>query len=96
LGAWYAWSLGKEFGAKTLLINPCYDPTNMLKKYGINAHHDVLEPTHMDSVVIGEADEVIDFTDEFKKSCANLTLYPGVKHRFNGPEFEKAVKELIG
>lgn len=78
------------------MINPCYDPTNMLKKYGINSHHDVLEPTHMDSVVIGEADEVIDFTDEFKKSCANLTLYPGVKHRFNGPEFEKAVKKLIG
>lgn len=33
LGAYWASEMGKHFGVPSILINPCYDPANMLARY---------------------------------------------------------------
>lgn len=97
LGAWYAWKLGKLFDAQTILLNPCYNPKEMLKKFGIDTsgYDEPITPRLSDYVVIGDSDEVIEFSQEFKDSCPNLDILPGVTHRFNGPEFEETIQKIL-
>lgn len=97
LGAWYASYFAKLYGCKAILINPCYDPQNMLKKYGLP--QDVLDAySPMDWKVnadyfISVYDEVIDFSN-----CLSGVLVNGKKnffyetdHRFNGEEFNDVI-----
>lgn len=67
LGAWYANILGEVFRAKSVLLNPCYDPSTMLKKYGVSQEildkYSPMIPHEMSVIVIAQDDEVIDYSN---------------------------------
>lgn len=97
LGAWYASYFAKKYGCKSILINPCYDPGTMLKKYGLA--DDVLAAyTPMDWSVnadyfISVYDEVIDFSDCLHGVLMNgkTNFFYETDHRFNGEEFDDVI-----
>lgn len=35
LGGWYAEELADEFGAKCVVVNPCYSPSRILRRHGL-------------------------------------------------------------
>lgn len=94
LGAWYANILGNAFRAKTVLINPCYDPKNLLIKYGVDKEilnkYSPIIPNPLTKVFIAQNDEVIDYED-FDFASGDITFVPSGGHRFNGVEFEKYI-----
>lgn len=104
LGAWYANELSNGFGCPALLINPCFDPETSLKKYGVaeevRGKYTVmdLKDVNRKMIVLDLADDVIDHSVLIGKLNAiggQYVEYPNVGHRFNGPEFENAVKKFI-
>lgn len=91
LGAWYANILGNVFRVKTVLINPCYDPKNMLVKYGVDKEilnkYSSMIPNDFSEIIIAADDEVIDYSNFGYEA----NFVSAGDHRFNGPEFEKYV-----
>lgn len=99
LGAWYASKLADKYNVRSILINPCYDPTNSLKKFGVSEHiRNKYVPIDWikDAVYyIAKNDEVIDF-NPVKDNLNNLNTFwiDNANHRFNGPEFEKMMNDI--
>lgn len=98
LGAWYAAELTTYFAVdQTILINPCFDPGRLLKKYNVDQNildkYSSIGPivfNQLYQVVIGNQDEVINYnTCNFGN--ARVYHYDG-SHRFNGPEFDNVIK----
>lgn len=86
LGAWYAATLGNKFGAKSILINPSYDPQTTLKNrhnlddYILERYSPIIfDDTH--TVYIGKNDEVIDFRG-VNFNGAKVHYVEGADHRF--------------
>jgi predicted esterase YcpF (UPF0227 family) len=103
LGAWLAAKMGDLFKVKVLLINPCYDPVESLKKYpGVsdeirNKYTKIRLQKRMDSTTcaVDPYDPIIDMRNLMQEIGDQVTLFPGVGHRFNGPEFETFVTSGI-
>lgn len=106
LGAWLASKLSDVFDVEALLINPCYNPSESLKKYpdisdeirGKYVDLDISYRREKKMYAIDPLDEVIDMRpllDDDHLSGSNLMFAPHVGHRFNGPEFESAIKSFI-
>jgi predicted esterase YcpF (UPF0227 family) len=97
LGAWYASYFANKYKCKAILINPCYDPQNMLKKYDLP--QDVLDAySPMDWNVdadyfISVYDEVIDFSSCLHGVLANgrTNFFYETDHKFNGEEFNDVI-----
>lgn len=96
LGAWYASKLAAAYGVPAVLVNPCYEPSEMLAKYGVPedvlAQYDSMVFSDVNFHFISENDEVIDFQpvmEELRKCSAEF--YGEATHRFNGPEFDDVV-----
>lgn len=97
LGAWYAAKAAVAYGVKDcILINPCYDPRNMLRSYDVpeeilvKYHPLEFRPEH--KFFIAKDDEVINFNPVLDKLVnMNVTWTDGGMHRYNGPEFEGVI-----
>lgn len=97
LGAWYASKMAEIYGVKDcILINPCYDPRNMLGSYDVP--EEILEkyqpleflPEH--KFFIAKDDEVINFNPVLGQLInMNVTWTDGGMHRYNGPEFDRVI-----
>lgn len=101
LGAWYANLLGKVYDTKTILINPCLDPYESLKLFGVQESilngYKSNNPTFtkLDHVVVSNNDKLFDFSEE-KFVGANVVYRTDLgNHRFNGPEFDMFVKKIL-
>ncbi len=96
LGGWYAEKLAEEFGAKCVVINPCYWPSGILRRYELpetilDSYAD-MKLSETTKFFISSNDEVIDFSpirDVLMER--NTSWFEGTSHRFNGPEFEAVV-----
>ena len=97
LGAWWANKMGELYDCPTIIINPCEDPANSLRKYGIDEHilskfEPIVFHPEKDFYFIALRDEVItpSITWIFQP---DVFLYdsPEVKHQFNGPEFDDVI-----
>lgn len=99
LGAYYAQVLGSMFDIDTVLINPSYTPSTSLIRYGvaeeIRCKYDDLHLTKRDSVVVAKDDEIIDHTGHDFSGARSVTWFETGGHRFNGPEFIKAISAHI-
>lgn len=106
LGAWLASELADQFKVKALLINPCYDPAESLKKYTeisdeVRTKYTKLDFTKRESdkvYIVDPDDEVIDMEQlilDMDYCSSPCYLFPGTGHRFNGPEFESVVKTFV-
>lgn len=104
LGAWYANELSNGFGCPALLINPCYDPTTSLTKYGVaedvRNNYSVmnLKDINRKMIVLDPEDDVIDHSvliDKLSDVGGHYRKFENVGHRFNGPEFEEVVKTFF-
>lgn len=98
LGGWLADKLAVQFDAKAILMNPCYNPTESLKKYpeldeSIVSKYTDIEFTNQDKRLLAydPYDPVIDMSG-LKNVPGAKSLFPNVGHRFNGPEFENTVQ----
>lgn len=104
-GAWWAAKMADSFAyTECVLINPCYDPENSLKKYGVS--DDILKKYHKMNLdvldnktfVFAESDEVIDHSElisELDERESVFEVYQNTSHRFNGPEFEDVIEKFI-
>lgn len=86
LGAWYAAKLAEHFeDSKVILINPSYNPSISLLKYGVAQHiceaYSPLEFKDRHNVYVGTEDNVVDFGGVIF-SPAKLYLVEGANHRF--------------
>lgn len=98
LGANYASRFGDMYGVATLLINPSYNPSTSLAKYGVEEHirnkyHDTLINKN-DYVVLAKDDEVIDHSGRDFSNAAAVVYAETGGHRFNGPEFLQTVEAV--
>ena len=98
LGAWYAAVLADMFNSKAILVNPCLDPHNSLKKYGVSEEvrkwYTPMPNPSKAEVILSENDEVLDFSNvSWKLPVVLVNNESG--HRFNGPEFEEFVVNKI-
>ena len=104
LGAWYAAKLAKQYDAEPFLINPCWDPQNSLKKYGVDQtildkYEDIVFPPRT-RLYIASEDDVIDhwaYFDGYVDHCDNIELLEvteRVTHRYNGPEFDTVIRDI--
>lgn len=97
LGAWYAETLAGIYGAKSILVNPCYDPANMLAKYGVpeeirTRYTEMGLHSKKAATVISLNDEVIDFNPIMDKISTGIKITTeSGNHRFNGPEWDMVV-----
>jgi predicted esterase YcpF (UPF0227 family) len=86
LGAWYAAKLGDSFYAPPILINPCYDPTNILSRHQLpkellEKYHPI-KFTNEHAVYLGDNDEIIDYSGvDFGNAVVHRI--EGADHRFN-------------
>ncbi len=96
LGGWYAEKLAEEFGAKCVVINPCYSPSGILRRHGLpetilDSYAD-MKLSGTTKFFISSNDEVIDFSPIRNVLMErNTSWFEGTSHRFNGPEFEAVV-----
>lgn len=92
LGGWYASTVAKYYDARSICINPAYDPTKLLNKLDKTcevAHK--FKPAVFDKndiVVIAEDDEVIDFAGVDFSTADKLIKVSTGGHRFIGKEFD--------
>jgi predicted esterase YcpF (UPF0227 family) len=107
LGAWLASKMSDVFNVRALLINPCYSPSESLKKYPDISDSVREKYTDLDisfrsenkMYVIDPHDEVIDMRpllNDDNLYDSKVLFRPPAGHRFNGPEFESVVKQFIG
>lgn len=104
LGGWMASKLAAVYLADAIIINPSYDPSTSLKKYGvpfqITQKYTKLQVKPWFDFVFAENDEVIDHSaciEECKKVGAPITMVPNADHRFNthfGMIVDKLKKDL--
>ena len=97
LGGWYAAKLAELFNSENVfLVNPSYNPSESLKKYGeplsiCEKYHD-LEFKNYHTIYIGAEDTVIDFTDvDF--NGADFSIVGGADHRF-ADYFYRVIEDL--
>ena len=102
LGAWLANELSNEFDCLAILINPSYDPSLTLGKYGVSEYiinkykPMLLSDLNRKRFYIDPFDDVIDHTHLLKLLPFDVVIRtPYVGHRFNGPEFEKMLKNIF-
>lgn len=101
LGAWYASTLGHMFNVKSILINPCYDPTKTLKLLGgipddVCEKYTTLAFGDRSKVYISTNDEVIDYTSiQNTLETLDVTYVKNSNHRFNGPEFDDVLLDIM-
>lgn len=99
LGAWYASKLANRYGCDAVLINPCYDPVNMLKKHGVDTEkfkkYGAMGFLRKFKYFIAVHDEVIDFSTvkDDLKGC-NVTWDSHEAHRFNGKGFDNVCEYI--
>lgn len=107
LGGWYASKLAKIYGAKSLLINPAFNPSRLLPTIGVSrdvadkySDFGVMNVNDDTYLFIATQDEVIDFSDmEFDKLTKNVSScrffrFMDETHRFNGPGFDFAISVM--
>lgn len=99
LGGWYAAELADRYKAKAVLINPCYDPSYILKNLGckerISSKYPPMKWLNDATYYIAKNDEVIDFRPVMNLlSQLKTHLIDNANHRFNGPEFDKVIKDM--
>ena len=102
LGGWLASELADQFDALAIIINPSSDPKETLAKYGVpeeirEKYESLsLRNLHRKRFYIDPDDEVInhDLLLSYLPE-ENVILEPGVGHRFNGPEFERMLKNIF-
>ena len=98
LGAWYASRLAYVYGAKTVLINPCYSPKNLLPSIGcsveVASKYEDMMFLPNDTVFVAQDDEVIDFSKIDFEGASFVNYVPSGGHRFNGKEFELIVNYI--
>lgn len=97
LGAWYAAEMAERFNSENVfLINPSYNPSESLKKYGVPLSicekYNDLEFKNYHTIYIGAEDTVIDFTDvDF--NGADYSIVAGADHRF-ADHFYRVIEDL--
>lgn len=97
LGAWLASELSDQFKVKAVLINPCYDPSNSLKKYGVpedilNKYEKMsLEDLDRKEIYVSIEDEVIDHSELMGVAPASIIRGD---HRCSGNEFDTIIMSL--
>ncbi len=102
LGAWYAWKLSQAYNSRGILINPCYDPGEMLKKYELDpkvlAQYEPIEFSKLNDVYVALDDEVIDFDPIMENlkgtGPRKVTFVMNSNHRFIGKEFDDVVEDI--
>lgn len=103
LGGWYANKLGALFGAKSVCINPAFNPAESLGMFNVpatvTAKYEPMKVSPLTYLFIAEDDEVIDLVGGIKSGsfvidAAAKTVITKGGHRYNGPEFD-AVAELL-
>lgn len=101
LGGWYASKAAKLYGAKSLCINPAYSPKTLIAK--LDKSCDVIDKfedavfDELDTVLVAEDDEIIDFSDVDFGKANKVIRVPTGGHRFIGKEFEMVytlIKEM--
>lgn len=99
LGAWYAQRLGFLYNIPAILINPSYEPSRSLERYGVPDHIRAKYPdigiTRSDNIVVAADDEIIDHRNRDHTAANSITWFETGGHRFNGPEFLEAVGHVL-
>lgn len=100
LGGWYANKLGYIYNCKTVLINPSLNPKESLKKFNVDSsileRYDEAFLSTLDSVIYAEDDEVIKpNVEKIEREAQFSIMYSTGGHRFNGPQFERAIREIL-
>lgn len=100
LGAFWASHFAKLWGYKCFLINPCYNPAEVLPQLGYKGSLSFPEFfwNKKHTYFISRNDEVVDFSlidlTIRKGKLDNVHLYDHTDHRFNGPEFNDVIEEI--
>lgn len=99
LGAWYASTLANAYGADAVLINPSYDPSSSLDKYGVSplicSRYFEISWNDRFKYFIAVDDEVIDFAPvRDKLDAVGAVFVENSDHRFNGPEFDAVIAAI--
>jgi uncharacterized protein len=90
LGGWYASKIASMYDCNAVVINPSYDPSTSLKKYGVDesllSKYSKLEVNSKHKYYFAEEDSIIDHTkciQECKDKNVDYVIVPGADHRFN-------------
>ena len=97
LGAWYAEYMSRLYDASRYLINPSYNPSVSLLKYGVGlviaSKYDDMYLFMNAHYYIGTKDEVIDYSPILNK-LPHSTKYLEADHAFNGDEFDVVMEDI--
>ncbi len=99
LGGWYAAELSSSFHVDAVIINPSWNPSEALKKYGVpedvRVKYTPMKWPRRAKYFIGKNDEVIDF-EPVRSILKELDTewVDNAGHRFNGPEFQKVIEYI--
>lgn len=95
LGGWYAAKMAQLYRCDCVLINPCYDPKNIIT----SLDQDVLDSYSFITLnptakyFIARNDEVINF-DPFIHYMDDVTYSDTADHRYNGNEFVEVISYI--
>tara|TARA_Y100000389_G_scaffold143628_1_gene141905 strand:+ start:540 stop:1061 length:522 start_codon:yes stop_codon:yes gene_type:complete len=102
LGAWHAARFALKYDKRAILINPSYDPSFSLAKYGVSEEmlekYSPLIAPERSEFYFAEEDEVIpneNYRIMFKALGFPVTVVPNASHRFDGEHFAKTMEEVI-
>lgn len=98
LGGWWASKLAKEYGCKSIIINPSSEPANSLRKYDVpericTQYEDISFPDNA-TYFFAKNDGLLDHTELIRmltEQKKDVRIYKDGGHRFNGASFEKVV-----
>jgi predicted esterase YcpF (UPF0227 family) len=102
LGAWYAERLARLYGVTAYLINPSYNPAESLGNYGVSenitdsyAKFGTFKFVPTNKHYISTKDEVVDHIKFSRELDDVQTKYFSADHRFNGPEFDYLIQDIL-
>lgn len=99
LGGWYAAELADCYSCRAVLINPSWNPSGSLAKYGVpedvRKRYGPMKWIEHAKYFIGDSDDVIDF-EPVKDILTRLDVewIQGAGHDFGKAEFERVVAHI--
>lgn len=99
LGGWLAAKMADLYGVRAILINPVFNPTKSLKKYGVDKEirekYELLTISPNYQFFLAKNDEVIDhkeLIDVLVSKSIPYYLNESATHRYDGIAFDEIIK----
>lgn len=101
MGGWMASEMGKKYNIPAIVINPAWDPSDVLAKLGVDesicSKYDLMSLSDKNAYFFADHDELIDNHElRVLLSEAGHEVYvdPEGDHRFGGEPFKRVVKYI--